>query len=104
MWESSGNFEITELELDGPKENEVLVRFEYAGLCHSDEHLRHGDLTIDPPMVGGHEGSGVIEEVGPGVRDLNPGDHFITSWMPFCRSEEHTSELQSRQYLVCRLL
>jgi alcohol dehydrogenase (nicotinoprotein) len=84
MWESSGNFEITELELDPPKDNEVLVRFEYAGLCHSDEHLRHGDLTIDPPMVGGHEGSGVIESVGPGVRDLKPGDHFITSWMPFC--------------------
>jgi alcohol dehydrogenase (nicotinoprotein) len=84
MWESSGNFEITELELDGPKDNEVLVRFDYAGLCHSDEHLRHGDLTIDPPMVGGHEGSGLVEEVGPGVRDLKPGDHFISSWMPFC--------------------
>lgn len=84
MWASSGNFEITELELDPPKANEVLVRYDYAGLCHSDEHLRHGDLTIDPPMVGGHEGSGVIEEVGPGVRDLKPGDHFITSWMPYC--------------------
>ena len=84
MWASSGNFEITELELDPPKANEVLVRYAYAGLCHSDEHLRHGDLTIDPPMVGGHEGSGVIEEVGPGVRDLKPGDHFITSWMPYC--------------------
>ena len=84
MWASSGNFEITELELDPPKDNEVLVRFEYAGLCHSDEHLRHGDLTIDPPMVGGHEGSGVIEQVGPGVRNLKPGDHFISSWMPYC--------------------
>jgi len=84
MWASSGNFEISELELDPPRANEVLVRYEYAGLCHSDEHLRHGDLTIDPPMVGGHEGSGVIEEVGPGVRDLKPGDRFITSWMPYC--------------------
>lgn len=84
MWASSGNFEITELELDPPRDNEVLVRYEFAGLCHSDEHLRHGDLTIDPPMVGGHEGSGVIEAVGPGVRDLKPGDHFITSWMPYC--------------------
>lgn len=84
MWQSTGNFEITELELDPPKANEVLVRFEYAGLCHSDEHMRHGDLSLDPPMVGGHEGSGVIEEVGPGVTGLEPGDHFITSWMPFC--------------------
>ena len=84
MWTSPGNFEITELELDPPKEGEVLVRYEYAGLCHSDEHMRHGDLRFDPPMVGGHEGTGIIEEVGPGVRDLKPGDHFITSWMPFC--------------------
>lgn len=84
MWESTGNFEITELELDDPKDNEVLVRYEYAGLCHSDEHLRHGDLTIDPPMVGGHEGSGVIEAVGPGVTAVEPGDHIITSWMPYC--------------------
>jgi NDMA-dependent alcohol dehydrogenase len=84
MWAASGNFEISELVLDPPKANEVLVRYEFAGLCHSDEHLRHGDLTIDPPMVGGHEGSGVIEEVGPGVTDLKAGDHFITSWMPFC--------------------
>jgi S-(hydroxymethyl)glutathione dehydrogenase/alcohol dehydrogenase len=84
MWTSPGNFEISELELDPPKEGEVLVRYEYAGLCHSDEHMRHGDLRFDPPMVGGHEGSGIIEEVGPGVRDFKPGDHFITSWMPFC--------------------
>jgi S-(hydroxymethyl)glutathione dehydrogenase/alcohol dehydrogenase len=84
MWTSPGNFEITELELDAPKDGEVLVRYEYAGLCHSDEHMRHGDLGFEPPMVGGHEGSGVVEAVGPGVRDLQPGDHFITSWMPFC--------------------
>lgn len=84
MWASSGDFEITELDLDPPREHEVLVRYEHAGLCHSDEHLRHGDLTIEPPMVGGHEGSGVIEEVGPGVSNLKAGDHFITSWMPYC--------------------
>ncbi len=84
MWESAGNFEITELDLDPPKANEVLVRYEYAGLCHSDEHLRHGDLVITPPMVGGHEGAGVVEAVGPGVRDIRPGDHFISSWMPYC--------------------
>jgi alcohol dehydrogenase (nicotinoprotein) len=84
MWASSGNFEISELELDPPQAGEVLVRYEYAGLCHSDEHLRHGDLTIDPPMVGGHEGSGVVEEVGPGVTRVAPGDHIVTSWMPYC--------------------
>ena len=84
MWQSTGNFEITELELDAPKAGEVLVRYDHAGLCHSDEHLRHGDLVIEPPMVGGHEGSGVVEEVGPGVTHIKPGDHFISSWMPQC--------------------
>ena len=84
MWNQTGPFEISELELDGPREDEVLVRFDYAGLCHTDEHMRNGDLSFQPPMVGGHEGSGVIEEVGPGVRHLKPGDHFVTSWMPSC--------------------
>lgn len=84
MWESPGKFEITELELDPPKAGEVLVRYEYAGLCHSDEHLRHGDLPTPVPIVGGHEGAGVVEAVGPGVTRVKPGDHFISSWMPAC--------------------
>lgn len=84
MWQESGAFEIDELELEGPRGGEVLVRFEFAGLCHTDEHLRNGDLGFTPPMVGGHEGSGVVEEVGPGVYHIKPGDHFVTSWMPSC--------------------
>ncbi len=84
MWASPGKFEITELELDKPKEGEVLVRFDHAGLCHSDEHLRHGDLPTPVPIVGGHEGTGVVEEIGPGVKGVKPGDHFISSWMPAC--------------------
>ncbi|MFC9978395.1 NDMA-dependent alcohol dehydrogenase [Gordonia sp. NPDC127522] len=84
MWSSTGNFEIEEVELDPPKEGEVLVRWEHAGLCHSDEHTRHGDLPVTPPIIGGHEGSGVVEEVGPGVTRVKPGDRFISSWMPQC--------------------
>lgn len=84
MWHETGAFEISEVEVDPPKEGEVLVRFDYAGLCHTDEHMRNGDLGFTPPMVGGHEGSGVIEEVGPGVPHLHPGDHFVSSWMPSC--------------------
>lgn len=84
MWESPGSFEITELELDGPKEGEVLVRYDHAGLCHSDEHLRHGDLPTPVPIVGGHEGTGVVMELGAGVTGIKPGDHFISSWMPGC--------------------
>ena len=84
MWKETGNYEVEELELDAPKEGEVLVRFDYAGLCHTDEHLRNGDLGFTPPMVGGHEGAGIVEEVGPGVTHLKAGDPFVTSWMPSC--------------------
>jgi NDMA-dependent alcohol dehydrogenase len=78
------DFEVTELDLDGPKTGEVLIRYVAAGLCHSDEHLRHGDIVPRFPLVGGHEGAGVIEEVGPGVTRLAPGDHVICSFLPVC--------------------
>src|SRR5439155_1464651 len=55
-----------------------------AGLCHSDEHLRHDDIVTRFPMVGGHEGAGIIEEVGEGVTRLQPGDHVICSFLPVC--------------------
>ena len=78
------DFEITELDLDPPKAGEVLIRYAAAGLCHSDEHLRHGDIVPRFPIVGGHEGAGVIEEVGEGVTRLQPGDHVICSFLPVC--------------------
>ncbi|MCX5043113.1 NDMA-dependent alcohol dehydrogenase [Aldersonia sp. NBC_00410] len=77
-------FEITELDLDGPKEGEVLIKYAAAGLCHSDLHLTDGDLPPRYPMVGGHEGSGVIEDVGPGVTKVKPGDHVVCSFIPNC--------------------
>ncbi|MHA6799500.1 NDMA-dependent alcohol dehydrogenase [Bounagaea algeriensis] len=77
-------FEITELDLDGPGPGEVLIRYVAAGLCHSDLHLTDGDLHPRFPVVGGHEGAGVIEDVGPGVRKVNPGDHVVCSFIPNC--------------------
>lgn len=77
-------FEIVELDLDPPKAGEVLIRYVAAGLCHSDEHLRQGDIVPRFPVVGGHEGAGIIEEVGPGVTRLKPGDHVICSFLPVC--------------------
>ena len=62
----------------------MLIRYVAAGLCHSDEHLRHGDIVPRFPIVGGHEGAGIIEEVGPGVTRLAPGDHVICSFLPVC--------------------
>jgi NDMA-dependent alcohol dehydrogenase len=77
-------FEITELDLDGPGAGEVLIRYVAAGLCHSDLHLTEGDLTPRFPVVGGHEGAGVIEEVGPGVTKVKVGDHVVCSFIPNC--------------------
>jgi NDMA-dependent alcohol dehydrogenase len=78
------DWEITELDLDGPKAGEVLVRWVAAGLCHSDEHLQTGDIPVRYPIVGGHEGAGIVEEVGVGVTRLKPGDHIVASFLPVC--------------------
>lgn len=77
-------FEIMELDLDGPREGEVLIKFTAAGLCHSDLHLTDGDMEPRYPIVGGHEGAGVIEDVGPGVTKVKPGDHVVCSFIPNC--------------------
>ncbi len=78
------DWEVTELELDPPKTGEVLIKWVASGICHSDEHLRNGDLVPRYPIVGGHEGAGIIEEVGPGVTRVKPGDHIICSFLPVC--------------------
>jgi S-(hydroxymethyl)glutathione dehydrogenase/alcohol dehydrogenase len=77
-------FEIMELDLDGPRDGEVLIKFTAAGLCHSDLHLIDEDLVPRFPIVGGHEGAGIIEEVGPGVTKVKPGDHVVCSFIPSC--------------------
>ncbi len=92
------DWQIEEIDLDPPKEQEVLVKWAAAGLCHSDQHLRSNDIGAgaeqaevpevpEPrlfPMVGGHEGGGVVLEVGPGVRTFEPGDHVAASFFPIC--------------------
>lgn len=77
-------FKIMELELDPPGPGEVLIKYTSAGLCHSDLHLTDGDLPPRYPIVGGHEGSGIIQEVGPGVTKVKPGDHVVCSFIPNC--------------------
>ncbi|MBV9717514.1 MAG: NDMA-dependent alcohol dehydrogenase [Solirubrobacterales bacterium] len=76
-------WEVTELELDEPQAHEVLVRVMACGLCHSDEHVREGG-PYRYPMIGGHEGSGIVEKVGPGVTRVREGEHIATSWIPVC--------------------
>ena len=84
LWDLKEKWSVEEVELDGPQEGEVLVSFEATGLCHSDHHVREGDLPLALPLVGGHEGAGVVEEVGPGVRNLNVGDHVVGLFLPAC--------------------
>ncbi len=86
VYEFGKPIEIEELDLDGPREGEVLIRYTHAGLCHSDVHVAHGDLAARLPMVLGHEGAGIIEEVGPGVSRVQVGDHVVCSFIPNCGS------------------
>ena len=84
-------WQIEEIEVDAPKVGEVIVEWKAAGLCHSDEHLITGDM-VPPgeaaagmfPAIGGHEGAGVIVEVGPGVTSVAVGDHVSASFVPSC--------------------
>jgi alcohol dehydrogenase (nicotinoprotein) len=75
---------IEELDLGEPREGQVLIKYLYAGLCHSDVHIAHGDLEARMPMVLGHEGAGEILAVGPGVSRVAPGDRVVCSFMPTC--------------------
>src|SRR6202789_3153322 len=85
VYEPGKTIEIENLELAGPPgDGEVLIRYTHAGLCHSDVHIQHGDLPARLPMVLGHEGAGIIEEVGPGVTRVAPGDHVVCSFIPNC--------------------
>ena len=78
---------VEEIELDPPRAGEVLVKIVASGMCHSDEHLVTGDLegaTPPLPVIGGHEGAGVVLEVGDGVFSVVPGDHVVFSFIPAC--------------------
>jgi S-(hydroxymethyl)glutathione dehydrogenase/alcohol dehydrogenase len=96
LWDRNKDWSVEEIELDPPKEGEVLVALGGSGLCHSDEHVVTGDLPTALPVVGGHEGAGIVEEVGPGVTGLAPGDRVIFSFVPSCgRCRDCTSGMGS---------
>ncbi len=74
----------------------MLIRYTHAGLCHSDIHVAHGDLDARLPMVLGHEGAGIIEEVGPGVTRVKAGDNVVCSFIPNCGICRYCSPAGSR--------
>ena len=84
LWNVGEEWSVEEVEIDPPKEGEVMVKLAASGLCHSDEHLVTGDLPAPLPIMGGHEGAGVITEVGPGVSTLQEGDHVVLGFIPSC--------------------
>jgi len=73
-----------DVEVERPHAGEVKVRMAASGVCHSDLSMQNGTIMSAPPVVLGHEGAGVIEEVGDGVGNLRPGDHVVISWVPQC--------------------
>ncbi|MFC4167233.1 S-(hydroxymethyl)glutathione dehydrogenase/class III alcohol dehydrogenase [Teichococcus aestuarii] len=85
-WEAGKPLSIEEVDLEGPREGEVLVEVKATGLCHTDKYTLSG---ADPegifPSILGHEGAGVVVDVGPGVKSLRKGDHVIPLYTPECR-------------------
>src|SRR3954452_2155476 len=79
-----GELTIDDVEIDAPGPGEVLVRTAAAGLCHSDLHFMENKYPYAVPAVLGHESAGVVEAVGAGVADVEPGDHVITCLSVFC--------------------
>src|SRR5437588_1129280 len=76
--------EIRDIEVEAPHAGEVKVRMGASGVCHSDVSVQNGTLMAPTPIVLGHEGAGVVEEVGEGVTSVKPGDHVVISWVPQC--------------------
>jgi S-(hydroxymethyl)glutathione dehydrogenase/alcohol dehydrogenase len=78
---------VEEVDLEGPKPGEVLVELKASGVCHTDAYTLSGlDSEGKFPAILGHEGAGIVREVGPGVTTLKVGDHVIPLYTPECRN------------------
>ena len=84
LLDGGSRWEIVDLRVDEPRAHEVRIRFRAAGLCHSDHHITRRDFPTRLPIVGGHEGAGVVEAVGPDVARVRPGDRVLCSYIPAC--------------------
>ena len=85
IWEFNQPWSIEEIEIGDPQPGEVKVQMEASGMCHSDHHLVTGGIPMLVfPVLGGHEGAGIVLEVGAGVEGVAPGDHVVMSFIPSC--------------------
>jgi aryl-alcohol dehydrogenase len=97
-FKQSDEFRMEQLELSEPRDDEVLVRIEAVGICHTDLAARDGHLPLPPPpSVFGHEGAGVVEKVGKKVTKVKPGDHVVLGW-DFCGE---CAACKAEKYLYC---
>lgn len=92
LFDVGKRLEIREVEVQPPQAGEVLIRMAAGGVCHSDLHAMTGHLVAALPAVLGHEGAGIVAEVGPGVTGLKPGDHVIPLWRLSCGVCEYCSD------------
>ncbi|MCI4645296.1 MAG: NAD(P)-dependent alcohol dehydrogenase [Hyphomonadaceae bacterium] len=90
-------FEIRELELDAPREDEILVKIKAVGICHTDLVARDQFLPVQLPAVLGHEGAGIVEQVGSAVTKVKPGDHVVLTF----RSCQHCSNCDAHRPTYC---
>src|SRR5260370_37534556 len=82
---SPGKWQVVELDLDAPRQGELMVKLAAAGLCQPDAHMATGDLIFGTyPFCGGHEGAGVVVQVGPETHGFGEGDHVVLSFLPAC--------------------
>ena len=84
LFEVPGRLQIEDVVVDKPRRGEVLVKIVASGLCHSDLHAMRGQIEVPVPSVLGHEASGIVTEVGPGVEDFHPGDHVLGFLAAYC--------------------
>jgi S-(hydroxymethyl)glutathione dehydrogenase/alcohol dehydrogenase len=84
LWELGRPVEVLEIDLAAPKAGEVRIRIAACGVCHTDLHVVEGHLPEPLPLVLGHEAAGVVEEIGPGVESLAPGQHVVLALVPSC--------------------
>lgn len=78
LYEAGQPLKVEEVELDEPQENEILIKLEAVGVCHTDLSFMKGEMPCPVPIVVGHEGCGIVDKVGPGVTSVQPGDKVIT--------------------------
>jgi S-(hydroxymethyl)glutathione dehydrogenase / alcohol dehydrogenase len=101
--EFAAPLKLTEVDLAEPKAGEVLVRLEACGVCHTDMYTASGaDPSGYAPTVLGHEGAGIVERVGDGVRSVTPGDRVVTLFSPQCRECEHCRSDRTNLCLAIR--